>query len=115
MAMDAAGNVYVTGPSMETSANGVDYFTIKYFVNSYEPAALAEGRYNGPGNWTDQSCGFATWRDPASGRHYILRDPAGDTDYVCVTGNSIGLGSSAPQEYATVMYDAALLLQWVQR
>ena len=40
MAMDLDGNIYVTGPSAEVSAHGVDYFTIKYFVNTYQPLAL---------------------------------------------------------------------------
>jgi uncharacterized delta-60 repeat protein len=114
MAIDLDGRIYVTGPSMKDTASSVDYFTIKYFVNTYQPVALAEGRYNGPGNGVDQACGFATWRDPASGRHYIFRDPATGKDYVGVTGNSIGSGTPA-QEYTAVMYDGALVVRWVQR
>jgi hypothetical protein len=114
MAIDLDGRIYVTGPSMKDAASSVDYFTIKYFVNTYQPVALAEGRYNGPGNGVDQACGFATWRDPASGRHYVFRDPATGKDYVGVTGNSIGSGTPA-QEYTAVMYDGALVVRWVQR
>ncbi len=116
MAIDLDGNIYVTGPSIEGDRQSVDYFTIKYFVNTYQPVALGEGRYNGPGNGIDQSCGFATWRDPASGRQYIFRDPTTNADYVGVTGNSIGSGTPAPQEYTTVMYDGDLGEElWVQR
>ncbi len=114
MAMDLDGNIYVTGPSMETPARSVDYFTIKYFVNTYQPVVLAEARYNGPGNGVDQACGFATWRDPLSGRNFIFRDPVTGEDYVGVTGNSIGTGSPA-QEYTTVMYDGDLGMRWYQR
>ena len=113
MAMDFDGNIYVTGPSMEASAKGVDYFTIKYFVNTYHPLALGEGRYNGPKNTTDQPCGFATWRDPASGRHYIFRDSTTNADYVCVTGNSAELGAPT-YRYAALMYDDRFNLLWFQ-
>ena len=114
MAIDLDGNVYVTGPSSKLASSSVDYFTVKYFVNTYQPVALGEGRYNGPGNGIDQSCGFSTWRDPVSGRPYIFRDPITKADYVGVTGNSIGSGNPA-QEYATVMYDGDLDELWVQR
>jgi hypothetical protein len=113
MALDFDGNIYVTGPSVQTTGQSVDYFTIKYFVNTYQPVVLSEGSYNGPGYWIDQSCGFATWRDPTSGRHYIFRDPTTSGDYVCVTGNSYGTGSY--NEYAAVMFNGALVEQWVQR
>jgi hypothetical protein len=115
MAIDMDGHVYVTGPSMEDAARSVDYFTVKYFVNTYEPVSLASARYDGPGHAVDQACGLATWRDPASGRYYIFRDPATGEDYVAVTGNSIGPKPPGAQEYATVVYDAALSLRWIQR
>ena len=114
-AMDLDGNLYVAGPSTEASARSVDFFTIKYFVRTGSPTMLGTGRYNGPGNGVDQACGFATWRDPASGRQYIFRDPDTGEDYVSVTGNSIGLGTPAPQEYTTIVYDGALGLRWVQK
>jgi uncharacterized delta-60 repeat protein len=113
MAMDLDGSIYVTGPSVKGTSTSVDYFTIKYVVNTYKPVALGEGRYNGPGNGVDQSCGLATWRDPASGRQYIFRDPTTKADYVGVTGNSIG--DSKLQEYATVMYNGDLDELWVKR
>ncbi len=113
MAMDLDGNIYTTGPSVKTVSASVDYFTAKYFVNTYQPVTLGEGRYNGPGNSLDQACGFATWRDPASGRHYIFRDPITREDYACVTGNSYGI--ELYNEFAAVMYDAVLAERWVQR
>ena len=112
MAMDRDGNVFLTGPGSEQSGVGVDYVTLKFFVNTYEPVLAAKGRYNGPGNGTDQSCGIAAWRDPVTGRYFIFRDPATGADYVAVTGNSQGTTRS---EFATVMYDGALVEQWVRR
>jgi hypothetical protein len=115
MALDFDGNIYVTGPSMEDSARSVDYFTRKYFVNTYQPAVLAEARYDGPGQAGDQSCGFATWRDPVSGRSFIFRDPLTGADYVAVTGNSIGPKPPGSQDYVTVVYDGGLALRWIGR
>ena len=115
IAMDLDGNLYVAGPSTEASARSVDFFTIKYFVRTDNPVVLGTGRYNGPGNGIDQACGFATWRDPASGMQYIFRDPDTGEDFVAVTENSIGLGTPGLQEYATLVYDGALSLRWIQR
>jgi hypothetical protein len=114
MAIDQAGHIYVTGPgSVDYAAQSVDYLTVKYLVNTYEPAPLAIGLYNGPANKTDQACGFATWRDPASGRHYIYMDPVSQEHFICVTGNSANaLGKN---EFAAVMYDGGLVEQWVRR
>jgi hypothetical protein len=114
MAMDLDGDLYVAGPSTEAAARSVDFLTIKYFVNTYQPVVLGQARYNGPGNGADQACGFATWTDPASGRQYVYRDPATHEDFVAVTGNSIGTGVPA-QEYTTIVYDGALSLRWLQR
>jgi hypothetical protein len=113
MAIDQAGHIYVTGPSVEDLTQRVDFYTIKYAVNTYEPAPLAGGRYNGPANHIDQALGFATWRDPASGRHYIYMDPATHELYICVTGASYN--SLIKQEFAAVMYDGGLVEQWVRR
>jgi len=114
MAIDQEGHIYVTGPgSVDYAAQSVDYLTVKYAVNTYEPALLATGLYNGPANKADQACGFATWRDPASGRHYIYMDPATHEHYLCVTGGSYNF--SAKQEFAAVMYDGGLVELWVRR
>lgn len=113
MAMNVDGDLYVAGPSMEDAARGVDFFTVKYFVNTYQPAVLAQARYNGPGNGVDQACGFATWRDPVSGRNVIFRDPVTGQDYVGVTGNSIATGGL--WDYMSIMYDGNLGVRWMQR
>jgi len=116
IAMDGDGNIFATGPSMADSARSVDFYTTKYFVNTYQPAVLAEARYDGTGHGIDQACGFAMWRDPESGRYYIYRDASGK-DYVVVTGNSIGTDTSAPstQDYLTIAYDGKLAQRWLQR
>lgn len=113
MAIDLDGNIFVTGPSVASTSQSVDFFTIKYLVNTYEPAPLAGGRYNGPANSLDQACGFATWRDPASGRHYIYMDPVTHEHFICVTGNSYNALSK--NEFAAVMYDGGLVELWVRR
>ena len=97
---------------MIPNASSVDYFTRKYFVNTYQPAVLAEARYDGDGHGMDRACGFATWRHPISGRHYIFRDALSGEDYVAVTGDSLG---STVSDYVTVVYDAHLSLRWIGR
>ncbi len=116
IALDQDGAIYVTGPSMADSAKGVDFFTLKYFVNTYQPVVLAEARYNGTGNGVDQSCGFATWRDPESGRYYVFRDPVTRQDHVVVTGNTIGTTVSNPstQDYLSIAYDGTLAMRWLR-
>jgi len=114
MAMNLDGDLFVAGPSMAVAASSVDFFTVKYFVNTYQPVVLGEARYNGPGNGVDQACGFSTWRDPASGKPFVFRDPVTGGDYVAVTGNSIGTGTPA-QEYTTIVYDGGLGFRWIQR
>lgn len=114
MAIDQEGHIYVTGPGSEDyAAQSVDYLTVKYAVNTYEPALLAIGLYNGPDNKTDQACGFATWRDPASGRQYIYMDPVSYDHLICVTGGSYNALNK--NEFAAVMYDGDLVELWVRR
>jgi uncharacterized delta-60 repeat protein len=94
MAMDAAGNVYVTGIGIGTSTN-FDYITIKY--NS---AGVQQwiAQYNGPGNGLDEA-------------HAIAIDTAGN---VYVTGWSNG-GATPGFDYATVKYNSAGVQQWAAR
>lgn len=93
IAVDDAGNVYVTGGSLD-STSGMDYATIKY-----NPAGdtLWVRRYNGPANGPDEANGLALGPDGS----------------VYVTGFSQGLGSD--MDYATVKYDANGNQLWVAR
>ena len=93
LALDAAGNVYVTGSSL-VSGTGYDYVTIKY-NSAGEPQWLA--RYNGPGNGDDEATALAL-------------DDAGN---VYVTGYSSGSGTGS--DYATIKYNSAGEQQWVAR
>ncbi|PWU17865.1 MAG: hypothetical protein C5B50_10430 [Verrucomicrobia bacterium] len=93
IAVDSAGNVFVTGSS-PGSASGGDYATIKY---SNAGVALWTNRYNGPGNGEDSASAIAV-------------DSAGN---VFVTGQSAGSGSS--YDYATIKYSNAGLPLWTNR
>ena len=93
LAIDASGNVYVTGWSYGSGTDG-DYATIKYNSNG---DSLWVRRYNGPGNSYD---------GPSS----LAIDVSGN---VYVTGRSIGLGTS--QDYATIKYNSNGDTLWVRR
>ncbi len=93
VAVDAAGNVYMTGGSTG-SGTAADYTTIKY--NS-AGAQQWVARYNGPGNGDDFANALAV-------------DGTGN---VYVTGYSTGIGSS--WDYATIKYDSLGVQQWVVR
>ncbi|MBA3725750.1 MAG: SBBP repeat-containing protein, partial [Armatimonadetes bacterium] len=80
LAMDAAGNVYVTGWSWG-GGTSFDYATIKYDSNGNQ---LWVARYNGTGNYSDEAYALAV-------------DAAGN---VYVTGASVGAGTS--YDYATI-------------
>ena len=92
VAVDASGNVYVTGFSVG-SGTGTDYATIKYNASG---AQQWVARY-GPGNDNDYATGIAV-------------DGSGN---VYVTGYSIGLG--AGYDYATIKYNPSGQQQWVAR
>ena len=83
VAVDHAGNVYVTGRS-EGVGSLTDYVTVKYDPNGIE---LWTARYNGPLNGYDAVSSLAV-------------DHAGN---VCVTGRSEGAGTSS--DYATIKYN----------
>jgi hypothetical protein len=92
VAVDTAGNVYVTGKSMDASAT-YDYVTIKYSANGIE---LWTARYNGPGNDADIA-------------HAIALDAAGN---VYVTGQSY-ISEIKFYDYATIKYNSSGVQQWV--
>jgi hypothetical protein len=93
MALDAAGNVYVTGSSYG-SGTDCDYATVKYDANGNQ---LWVARYNGPGNGYDDAWALAV-------------DDAGNA---YVAGYSYGSGTD--YDYATLKYDANGNQQWVAR
>ena len=92
IAIDASGNVYVTGESYGDS--DYDYATIKYNAAGQEQWVA---RYNGPGNQGDAAYAMAI-------------DGSGN---VYVTGVSIGSGTDA--DYATIKYNSSGQEQWVAR
>jgi len=93
IAVDSAGNVYVTGYSVGSGTSG-DYATIKYNASGIQQWVA---RYNGPGNGRDEARAIAV-------------DAAGN---VYVTGTSYGSGTS--YDYATIKYSASGAQQWVAR
>jgi uncharacterized delta-60 repeat protein len=91
MAVDSAGNVYVTGYSLG-SGTGYDYATIKYDASGQQQWVA---QYNGAGNSHDSAYAMAV-------------DSAGN---VYVTGSSVGSGTG--YDYVTIKYDASGQEQWV--
>jgi uncharacterized delta-60 repeat protein len=95
MAVDASGNVYVTGPRLQQGeAFVMDYATIKYDTNGNQ---LWVAAYDGPGNSDDVPKAIAL-------------DTSGN---VYVTGGSIGIGSAG--DYATIKYDTNGNQLWLSR
>nr|WKN35760.1 SBBP repeat-containing protein [Tunicatimonas sp. TK19036] len=93
IALDQAGNVYVTGLS-RSADNGFDYATVKYDPDGTQQWVA---RYDGPYNANDQA-------------RAIALDTFGN---VYVTGSSQSISSS--DDYATVKYDSDGNQQWVNR
>ena len=93
LAVDSAGNAYVTGASYDPLSNN-DYVTVKYDAAGKQRWVA---RYNGPGNDDDDARGVAL-------------DSAGN---VYVTGSSRGTGTG--YDFATIKYDANGNQLWAAR
>ncbi len=98
LAVDATGNVYVTGRSYGgTTFSSSDYATLKYAASGQQ---LWEARYNGPGNGADVATDLAL---DATGNAYV-------------TGYSDSSTSSESYDYATLKYAATTGQQlWTAR
>ncbi|UCC97171.1 MAG: SBBP repeat-containing protein [Phycisphaerales bacterium] len=93
MAVDASGNVYVTGYS-HGAKSSYDYATAKY---DGAGNLLWLARYDGPGKYDDQAAAVAV-------------DHQGN---VYVSGHSYSAGAGA--DYATIKYNAQGIEQWAAR
>ena len=93
LALDAVGNIYVTGYSYG-SVTGPDYATIKYYPNG-DTAWIR--RYDGPASGDDKAKAIAV----------------NDSGYIYVTGYSDSTGSF--QDYTTIKYDSVGNEIWVRR
>lgn len=93
IALDASGNVYVTGESLGKETRS-DYVTIKYYPNGDTPWVR---RYNGPANSWDEA-------------KALVADGSGN---VYVTGKSYNRYSDF--DYVTIKYDASGSQLWVKR
>jgi uncharacterized delta-60 repeat protein len=93
IAVDIAGNIYVTGGSVGSNGD-FDYATIKY--NSDGQEQWVE-RYNGPGDGDDIANGIAV----------------DNSSNIYVTGGSAG--TTTLSDYSTVKYDSSGQQQWVAR
>lgn len=94
LAIDAAGNVYVTGRSFQTGQD-LNYRTVMYNSSGVQQWATS---YNGPAN---------SFESPTK----IKVDASGN---VYVTGFSYG-GQLVDNDYATVKYNSSGVQQWAVR
>ncbi|MGZ3914784.1 MAG: SBBP repeat-containing protein [Flavisolibacter sp.] len=92
IAIDASGNIYVTGYS-ETNDGSYDFATIKY---NHEGIQQWVARFNGPGNGLDWAFALKVDKD----------------NNVYVSGFATVLGSSS--DCAVVKYNSSGVLQWAR-
>ncbi len=95
IAVDVAGNVYVTGESDGVGTGG-DYATIKY--NSAGEQQWA-ARYNAPGSFSDSPVALEV-------------DRVGD---IYVTGTTYNSNGEGRFEFTTIKYNSAGAEQWIAR
>jgi len=93
IAVDASGNVYVTGHSWQ-SGTSWDYLTIKYNSSGQQ---VWVSRYNGPGNVADLANGIGL-------------DAAGN---IYVTGTADDYSVNFFPTYTTLKYNSSGAVQWV--
>ncbi len=93
LALDAGGNVYVTGTSVGAGGTS-DFATVKYNTSGTQQWV---SRYSGPANGVDQA--------------YAIAVDA--TNNVFVTGASEGIGTGF--DYATIRYNSSGVQQWAVR
>ncbi len=93
IAVDTGNNIYVTGWS-DGGSTGMDFVTIKYLPNGDTGWVR---RYDGPGHGDDRPVSIAV----------------NDSLNVFVTGSSAGAGTGL--DFATLKYDSAGNLIWVNR
>ncbi|UOQ64715.1 T9SS type A sorting domain-containing protein [Hymenobacter volaticus] len=98
LALDAAGNVLVTGSSGNNSGSNADYATLKY--NGITGQQVWESRYEGP----------STASASSEGARDLVVDAAGN---VYVTGRTAS--SRSRSDYATVKYSAGGQQVWEAR
>ena len=94
IAVDAVGNVYVTGHGGNLQSLGRDYCTIIYNSSGVQQWTA---RHNGPGDDDDEA-------------NSIVVDAAGN---VYVTGESEGIGTKL--DYCTIKYNSSGVQQWLIR
>ncbi|MEW6467464.1 MAG: SBBP repeat-containing protein [Bacteroidota bacterium] len=97
IAIDAAGNVYVTGFSYGGTATNSDYATLKY-DNALVAQWGSASRYNGPGSRIDQAS--------------VVRVSSAGNVYVTGYSNNTYI---LDDDLTTVMYNASGAQQWVSR
>lgn len=95
IAVDAAGNVYVTGTSQTLVLTNYNYSTVKYNSSGVQQWAK---NYNGTGDDVDRA-------------NIVKLDAAGN---VYVTGKSVGAGADAEDAF-TIKYDNAGTTKWTAR
>ncbi|HEX6180643.1 MAG TPA: T9SS type A sorting domain-containing protein, partial [Chitinophagaceae bacterium] len=91
LAVDALGNVYVTGFSSSGSGSFADYVTIKYNTTGTQQWLIS---YNGTANDGDQATAIAV-------------DNLGNA---YVTGGSVSVAPGANYDYATIKYSPPLVV-----
>ena len=99
MTVDAAGNIYVSGPGDGGTKAGIDFITIKYKPDGSQEWAM---RYNGPNSGEDYP-------------YAIAIDGGGN---VYVTGRSFTSKSRGDEynfDYATVKYSSGGIFMWARR